>query len=178
MNGLKHIMNLYWTKCKNIVQTAETSCCRNVTHHAYVGSDNKRISVEGSIRMTRDGTNGEAIYSRQKMVNCVHFCAWNIKMDRERNQHKTTMVQAESTYIFLGFADEIAMLEIPWDSIISANLPETDDQPMRRYVEGSQLDRNGDSILVGIRELQLLTSNHGSGTESSRISANPTEKLS
>ena len=58
-------------------------------------------------------------------------------------------------------------------SIISANLPETDDQPMRRYVEGSQLDRNGDNILVGMRKLQLLTSNHGSGTEASRISANP-----
>ena len=56
----------------------------------------------GSIRMTRDGTNGEAIYSIQKMVSCIRFCAWNFKMEREWNQHKTTTVEAGSTYIFLA----------------------------------------------------------------------------
>ena len=31
-------------------------------------------------------------------------------------------------------------------SIISANFPETDDQPVRGYVDGSHFDRNGDSV--------------------------------
>ena len=61
------------------------------------------------------------------------------------------------------------MQEIPRDSIISAN-PETNDQPMRGYVKGSQLDRNGDS------GCPMLLQNSGWDPETAALRINPNDE--
>ena len=95
--------------------------------------------------MTRDGTNGEATYSTRKAVNYIHVYVLEFQDGSRKEPTQDCHGSGRVHLHLLGFADEPALSEIPWGSIISANFPETDDQPVRGYVEGSQLDRNGDS---------------------------------